>query len=193
VALAPETGTRPSIAVSLRRKRKDLDAVGALLTDDFVAHFGEPRLDRAAYFQFVRAFHVGFPDLRNTIEQQLGQGDLVASRTVWTGTHRGEFLGVPATGKQVRFEALSLSRTSGGKIAEHWFIGDMLSVLQQLGDPYGWAGRLICTKLLKAVRCSTCRVAIATTGTISIRTASQTCLTRKTRTTATTATSSRSR
>lgn len=112
---------------------QDLDAVGALLADDFVAHFGAQQLDRMAYMQFVRGFYVGLPDLRNTVEQQLAQGDLAASRTVWTGTHGGEFLGVPATGKQVRFEALSLSRIAGGKIAEHWFIGDLLSVLQQLG------------------------------------------------------------
>ena len=110
-----------------------LEAVEELLADDFVAHFGGQPLDRAAYFGFVRAFYAAFPDLRNTVEEQLAQGDLAASRTVWTGTHRGEFLGVPATGKQVSFEALSLSRVAGGKIAEHWFIGDLLGVLQQLG------------------------------------------------------------
>ena len=112
---------------------QDLDAVGALLADDFVAHFGAQHLGREAYFQFVGAFFAGFPDLRNTVEEQLAQEDLAASRTVWEGTHRGAFLGVPATGNLVRFEALSLSRIAGGKIAEHWFIGDLLSVLQQLG------------------------------------------------------------
>lgn len=110
-----------------------LEAVEALLADDFVAHFGGQRLDRAAYFGFVRAFYAAFPDLRNTVEEQLAQGNLAASRTVWTGTHRGEFLGVPATGRRISFEALSLSRVEGGKIAEHWFIGDLLGVLQQLG------------------------------------------------------------
>lgn len=112
---------------------QDLDAVGTMLAEDFVAHFGAQQLGREPYFQFVRAFYTGFPDLRNTIEQQLAQGSLSASRTVWSGTHQGDFLGVPATGKRVSFEALSLSRISGGKIAEHWFIGDLLSVLQQLG------------------------------------------------------------
>jgi steroid delta-isomerase-like uncharacterized protein len=113
--------------------RKDLEAVGELLADDFVAHFGNATLDRESYFGFVSTFFAAFPDLQNTVEEQVAEGDRISTLSTWRGTHQGEFLGVPPTGKQVTFTAFGLSHFSGDKIAEHTFLGDMLGVLQQFG------------------------------------------------------------
>ena len=112
---------------------KDLEAVGELLTDDFVAHFGNMTLDREGYFGFVNSFFAAFPDLQNTVEEQVAEEDKVSTLSTWRGTHQGEFLGVPPTGKQITFTAFGLSRFADGKIAEHTFLGDMLGVLQQFG------------------------------------------------------------
>ncbi len=113
--------------------RKDLQAVGELLADGFVAHFGNATLDRENYFGFVNMFFAAFPDLQNTVEDQVAEGDRVSTLSIWRGTHQAEFLGVPPTGKQVTFTAFGLSRFAEGKIVEHTFLGDMLGVLQQFG------------------------------------------------------------
>jgi steroid delta-isomerase-like uncharacterized protein len=112
---------------------KDLQAVGELLTDDFVARFGNMTLEREGYFGFVNSFFAAFPDLQNTVEEQVAEGESVSTLSTWRGTHQGEFLGVPPTGKQVTFTAFGLNRFAEGKIVEHTFLGDMLGVLQQFG------------------------------------------------------------
>jgi steroid delta-isomerase-like uncharacterized protein len=113
--------------------RKDLQAVGELLANDFVAHFGNAALNRESYFGFVNTFFAAFPDLQNTVEEQVAEGDRVSTLSTWRGTHQAEFLGVSPTGKQITFTAFGLSRFADGKIAEHTFLGDMLGVLQQFG------------------------------------------------------------
>jgi steroid delta-isomerase-like uncharacterized protein len=75
----------------------------------------------------------GIPDLRVTIEELVAEGDKVAVRRSYAGTHRGELLGVPPTGKQVRVGGISIFRLAGGKIAEQWEQLDRLTLMQQLG------------------------------------------------------------
>src|SRR5215207_5498285 len=75
----------------------------------------------------------GLPDLQVTIEELVAEGDKVAVRRSYAGTHRGELLGIPATGKQVRISGISIFRLAGGKIAEHWEQLDRLALMQQLG------------------------------------------------------------
>jgi steroid delta-isomerase-like uncharacterized protein len=110
---------------------RDVGAVDRLLSEDFT-HDGELR-GRAGQRQAVQYFLDAFPDLRNEIGLLLGEGDLVAAHQLWTGTHGGEFLGVPATGKAVEFTSTAVLRVRDGLIAEAWDEVDMLSVLQQLG------------------------------------------------------------
>jgi predicted ester cyclase len=78
-------------------------------------------------------FQAGFPDIRVTIEDQLGEGDQVVTRMTFYGTQRGEFQGLPPTGKSVTFTGINIARIEGGKIAELWSEFDALGVLQQLG------------------------------------------------------------
>src|SRR5918997_2332148 len=73
------------------------------------------------------------PDLRVTIEDQVAEDDKVGVRRSYEGTHEGELLGVPATGKQVRVGSISIFRLAEGKIVENWEQLDLLTLMQQLG------------------------------------------------------------
>lgn len=75
----------------------------------------------------------GFPDYQTTIEDLLAEGDKVAARIRMTGTHTGNFMGIPATGKQVSFTGIYIARIEDGKIVEHWGEEDSVSLLTQLG------------------------------------------------------------
>jgi predicted ester cyclase len=90
-------------------------------------------LDSEAWTQFLAGFVEGFPDLRITVEDAVGEGDLVAQRVHFEGTHTGEFQGLPPTQRKVSFSGLELNRFVEGRVAEHWFQLDGLSLLQQLG------------------------------------------------------------
>ena len=83
--------------------------------------------------QVIQMFRGAFPDIRVTLDDMIVEGDKVASRGSWQGTHRGEFMGVPATGKQVRVAYLDIWRVEGGKFVENWVQMDLLGLLQQLG------------------------------------------------------------
>ena len=67
------------------------------------------------------------------IEDLIAEGDKVAVRQTWRGTHTGNFQGIPPTGKPVTFTSLEVYRVTGGKLAEEWVELDMLGLLQQLG------------------------------------------------------------
>jgi len=74
-----------------------------------------------------------FPGLRFETQHFIAEDDLVVSRVTAQGTHRGEFMGVPASGRHVDFQLVDTFRLSGGKIAEQWAFLDVLGLLQQLG------------------------------------------------------------
>jgi steroid delta-isomerase-like uncharacterized protein len=111
---------------------RDSSACERLLSVDFV-HNGEPR-GRAGQRQAVDYFLAAFPDLRNEIELILAEDDLVAAHQRWTGTHKGEFLGVEATGRRVEFTSTAVLRIRDGLIARAWDEIDAAGILQQLGS-----------------------------------------------------------
>jgi len=88
---------------------------------------------REAYRQFQARYLKAFPDHRLTVEDQIAEGHRVATRWTARGTHRGDLPGIPATGKPVTVTGITISRMSGGKIAEEWQDWDGLGMLQQLG------------------------------------------------------------
>jgi predicted ester cyclase len=90
-------------------------------------------LDSEAWTRFLAGFVQGFPDLQLTVEDAVGEGDLVAQRIHFAGTHTGEFRGLPPTNRKVTFSGLELNRFVDGRVAEHWFQLDSLTLLQQLG------------------------------------------------------------
>ena len=83
--------------------------------------------------EFIASFRTAFPDVQFTIEDMIAEGDKVVGRVTWRGTHRGEFMGVPPTGRKVTVEGIDIIRFANGKAVENWFSGDMLGMMQQLG------------------------------------------------------------
>lgn len=113
---------------------QDLETVGDLLASDYRLHFdGNPEMDRAAGIGFFSAFLAAFPDIRHLVQDQLSEGDRVATRIVVRGTHQNEMMGIPATGNEIAISAINIVRVDEGKIAEHWVNSDALGMLVQLG------------------------------------------------------------
>jgi steroid delta-isomerase-like uncharacterized protein len=83
--------------------------------------------------QVLAPFLSAFPDFAVTIEDIVGEGDKVVTRGVFTGTQRGAFMGIPATGTAVRVPYMDMWRVEDGKAVENWVRLDTLSLLQQLG------------------------------------------------------------
>jgi len=77
--------------------------------------------------------HTAFPDFQVTVEDVVAEGDKVARRVTLSGTHKGEYMGIPPTGKQMTMGVITIERIEGGKIAEQWGEADMLGLMQQLG------------------------------------------------------------
>jgi steroid delta-isomerase-like uncharacterized protein len=83
--------------------------------------------------QFVSANLAAFPDLQITIQDQVAENDLVATRYMMRGTHQGEFANIPPTGRQFTVTGIEMHRFAAGKLIELWNIVDLLGMLQQLG------------------------------------------------------------
>ena len=83
--------------------------------------------------QFVTMFRTAFPDLHFTIEDQIAEGDMVVTRWTARGTHRGDFQGVLATGREIRLTGTDIDRMTNGKVVECWAHVDELGLMQQLG------------------------------------------------------------
>lgn len=81
----------------------------------------------------LRSMRAGFPDIIFSIKEQITEGDKVASRFEWTGTHKGEFLGVPATGRHVRVWGIVIDRLEDARIRDTRILMDTLGLMTQLG------------------------------------------------------------
>ena len=86
-----------------------------------------------AFAPFVAAFRSAFPDMHWAIEEQIGEGEKVVSRLAFTGTHRGEYMGLGPTGRSVTYDEIFVFRFVDGRIAETWGVVDVLSQMRQLG------------------------------------------------------------
>ena len=92
-----------------------------------------PATGREAEKAVVRMFLAAFPDIHFTIEDQVAEADLVATRWTATGTHRGDLMGIPPKGKHVSGTGIVITRIRSGQAVESWVNYDMLGVLQQIG------------------------------------------------------------
>jgi steroid delta-isomerase-like uncharacterized protein len=115
--------------------RADLAATGEVVGADYVRHDPATPGVRgvAGLQQLIATYHQAFPDLQLTVEELLAEGETVAARWSGTGTHRGELMGIPPTGKPTAVSGIGLYRLAGGKIAEEWESWDTLGLMQQLG------------------------------------------------------------
>ena len=114
----------------------DIDGFGAVLADDFVEHEETPGLEptKEGVIQFFHLYRAAFPDLRMDPQDVLASDDKVVARVRATGTHEGEFLGMPATGKSFDIQLIDIIRFGDDGLAyEHWGVLDALAMMQQLG------------------------------------------------------------
>jgi predicted ester cyclase len=81
----------------------------------------------------AKSLRSAFPDFKIAIDLQVAEGDLVVQHATSTGTMKGEFAGMPPSGKFAKWEAIHISRIKDGKIVEHWMVQDQMGMLQQLG------------------------------------------------------------
>jgi steroid delta-isomerase-like uncharacterized protein len=113
----------------------NLDAIPDLLAEDFV-DYGTPAGEtsgREALAALVVSWRTGFPDMTETVEDLIAEGDKVVGRFLMRGTHRGEFMGVAPTGRSVTMRGIDVIRFADGKISEFWYAEQMLELMQQLG------------------------------------------------------------
>lgn len=128
-------------AATLRRaydliNAHDIDAFGEVLADDFVEHEelpgGAPTRDGVK--DFFRMQIAAFPDMAMTVEDVIDGGDTLVARVRFTGTHDGEFMGMPPTGRAVDVNVIDIMRFGDdGLVHEHWGVFDAMGMMQQLG------------------------------------------------------------
>ncbi len=115
--------------------QQQVDRADELVAPDYLDHAALP--GQAPGLEGAKKkwamYLAGIPDLRVTVEELVAEGDKVAVRRSYEGTHQGELLGIPPTGRQVRVGGISIFRLAGGKIAEQWEQLDRLVLMQQLG------------------------------------------------------------
>lgn len=106
-----------------------------LFTEDEIHHwgFGDPTVGHAEFHERRAPFMAAFPDFAIVPDVIVADGDLVASSWTATGTHEGEWMGIPATGKKIEYTGMNMFRFECGLIAESWGSADHLGLLRQIG------------------------------------------------------------
>jgi predicted ester cyclase len=106
-----------------------------LVATEFVEHTAQPGVPptRAGFKQAMIALKTAFPDLRYTIDDSIESGDQIVHRLTASGTMKGDFMGIPATGKRAIWTEIHIGRVANGRLTEHWGLVDQLGMLVQLG------------------------------------------------------------
>jgi steroid delta-isomerase-like uncharacterized protein len=118
-------------------QEENLNVADEILSPDFVWHGalgpGEDQRGPEGTKEVASAVIGAFPDRRITHEDIIAEGDKVLIRWSLSGTHQGELMGIPATGRRVTVTGFDLFRIEGGKIVEMWQEADQMGMMQQLG------------------------------------------------------------
>ncbi len=125
----------------VRRNTEEVQGAGnyqlfdELFADDFLDHTPQPGRtpDKKGALELYKALRASFPDFHAEIHWQRVDGDVVTTFKTYYGTHRGMFFGIAPTGRQIHFETVDAMRVRNGKIAEHWGVANLFSLMQQLG------------------------------------------------------------
>lgn len=108
-----------------------------ILTSDYIAYPPESLspapFDHDAWTGFLQGFLTGFPDLHLEIQDAVADEHMVAQRILFTGTHTGDFQGLPPTNRKIRLTGLELNHVRDGRVDHHWFQLDQVTMMQQLG------------------------------------------------------------
>ncbi|MBI4322589.1 MAG: ester cyclase [Chloroflexi bacterium] len=114
--------------------KSNLAAIDEVLAPDFVDHSSfNPQGNREGLRQGLSMMGEAFGDAECVVEDLIAHGDKVVSRYTMRATHKGPFMGVAPTGKQIKFTGMEILRFADGKMVEHWEEWDVLGLLQQLG------------------------------------------------------------
>lgn len=134
-----KTLVRDAMEQVLHQKR--LSSVPEYFAPNYVYHVPgmEPIRGADNYRQFLASVFEAFPDMRHTIEDQIAEGDRVATRWTVTATHRGAFMGMAANGRKLTLEGMLFSRIVDGQVVEEWDCYDNVQLQQQLGAAPGGA------------------------------------------------------
>jgi steroid delta-isomerase-like uncharacterized protein len=114
----------------------NIDVVDELVDESYVGYdpfLPEPLRGPQGFKENVSMFRAAYSDARITVDDQIAEGDKVATRWTGRGTHDGQLMGIAPTGKQVTVAGLVVSRVANGKVVEEWTNWDTLGMLQQLG------------------------------------------------------------
>lgn len=114
---------------------RQLDAIDSMFTDDYVYHgpAGQEIRGAEGLKQLLGMYFNAFPDVQVQVEDVLADGDKVMSRVIGRGTHEGEIMGIPPTGKKIEMTVLCINRFVGDRVAEDWELVDLFAMMQQLG------------------------------------------------------------
>ena len=113
----------------------DVDEAFAVFAPDAVIHMGsapEP-LGMEGFKQMGQLLLSAFSGSSSTVEAMIAEGDLVVSRITFRGTHTGDMMGIPPTGKSVAMSEIIIDRVVEGQIVESWRLFDQMAMMQQLG------------------------------------------------------------
>jgi len=111
--------------------KRQPDAADRYMAEGLIEH--NANIAAAGRKQFLAAVLAGFSDYHGEIQEILGEGDRIVVRTLWTGTQDGPFLGLPPSGRKLRFTTADFFRVENGKLAEHWDVVDSLPRAVALG------------------------------------------------------------
>ena len=105
-----------------------------LIDPSYVNHdFPAPSQGVEGFKMVIDMFRAAFPNMQVTLEEELAEDDKVITRGYFTGTHQGDFQGIPPTGKQIKVKYIDVWRVTNGKLVENWVQMDQLGLMQQLG------------------------------------------------------------
>lgn len=116
--------------------RGNYDVADEVIATDFVAHTPASSDDLngpEGVKQYFTSLHQAFPDIQFSVEDQVAEGDRVVARWIARGTHKGDFNGIPPTGKSITVSGITINRFADGAVVEGWMSLDELGLLQQLG------------------------------------------------------------
>jgi steroid delta-isomerase-like uncharacterized protein len=114
-----------------------LDVIDEIFAPDIVNHDPAGALPSPQGANGIRAFFeamfAAFPDFTAVVEDQIAEGDKVVTRKTVSGTHDGELMGIPPTGKRFEIPVIDIFRVVDGKCTDHWSVVDQMGMMQQLG------------------------------------------------------------
>jgi steroid delta-isomerase-like uncharacterized protein len=143
--MSEEERNKEVVRAAFEADSSGMEAVLATHADIYdpglAGHFpGMPPVDVEGHKQYSAVMYEAFPDLNRPIDALIAEGDMVVARWRAEGTHTGNFMGIPPTGRFASITGITIFRLRDGKIVEEWGQSDMLGLLQQVGAAPGLGG-----------------------------------------------------